>query len=107
MTREEYMARRMELQLAITKSREEERMDLHTVENDKVLAYRNAADKIKCFKDSVENELRESLHRLALLSDNLHRKHAVRRAEIDADIKVLDAEMKRMYYVSLKEGGQV
>ena len=106
MTQEEYKARRRELQDKMSDSRAKERREIQKLEDDKILAHRNAADKIKAFTERVENEKREDIRYLNKHKDEVHRKYASVRAELDSEIKVLDAELKRAYYVNLKEGGE-
>lgn len=106
MTQEEYKARRKELQDKMSDSRAKERREIQKLEDDKILAHRNAADKIKAFTERVENEKREDIRYLNKHKDEVHRKYASVRAELDSEIKVLDAELKRAYYVNLKEGGE-
>lgn len=106
MTQEEYIARRRELQDKIFDCRKKERQEIQKIEDDKLLAHRNAADKIKAFNERVENEKREDIRYLNKHKDEVHRKYASVRAELDSEIKVLDAELKRAYYVNLKEGGE-
>lgn len=106
MTQEEYRTRRKDLQEQIFECREKERQEIQKIEDDKHLAHRNADDKIKAFTERVENEKRENIRYLNKHKDEIHRKYASVRAELDAEIKVLDAELKRAYYVNLKEGGE-
>lgn len=105
-TREEYRARRRELQDKIFDSRKKERKEIQRVEDDKLLARRNADNRIKMFAEKVENEKIEAIHYLSRCIDDIHRKYAAERAELDSEIKLLDAELKRAYYVNLKEGGE-
>ena len=106
MTQEEYIARRRELQDKIFDCRVKERHEIQKVEDDKILAHRNAANRIKMFVERQEDEKLETLRTLNLHADDIHRKYAAERAELDAEIKLLDAELKRAYYVNLKEGGE-
>lgn len=106
MTQEEYRTRRKELQDQIFDCRKKERQEIQKIEDDKHLAHRNAADKIKAFTERVEREKRENIRYLNKHKDEVHRKYASMRAELDAETKVLDAELKRAYYVNLKEGGE-
>lgn len=106
MTQEEYKARRKELQYQVFDCRIKERQEIQKIEDDKHLAHRNAADKIKAFTERVENEKRENIRYLNKHKDEVHRKYASVRAELDSEIKVLDAELKRAYYVNLKEGNE-
>lgn len=106
MTQEDYKARRRELQDKIFDSRKKERKEIQRVEDDKLLARRNADNRIKMFAEKVENEKIESIHYLSRCIDDIHHKYAAERAELDAEIKLLDAELKRAYYVNLKEGGE-
>lgn len=105
-TREEYRARRNELQNLIFDCRQKERQEIQQVEDDKHLAHRNAADKIKAFTERVEKEKIENLRHLNRVEDDIHRKYAGKRANLDAEIKLLDAELKHAYYVNLKEGNE-
>lgn len=106
MTQEDYKARRRELQDKIFDSRKKERKEIQRVEDDKLLARRNADNRIKMFAEKVENEKIEAIHYLSRCIDDIHRKYAAERAELDAEIKLLDAELKRAYYVNFKEGGE-
>lgn len=106
MTQEEYRARRKELQDLIYDTRQKERQEIQQVEDDKHLAHRNAADKIKAYTERVNEEKTEALRHLNRRADDIHRKYAVKRANLDTEIKLLDAELKRAYYVNLKEGGE-
>lgn len=105
MTQEEYKARRKELQDKIFDCRKQERQEIQKIEDDKLLAHRNAADKIKAYTERVEKEKIENLRHLNRVEADIHRKYAGKRAELDSEIKVLDAELKHAYYVNLKEGG--
>ena len=106
MTQEEYKARRKELQDKIFDCRVKERREIQRVEDDKILAHRNAANRIKMFVEREERDKIETLRHLRRYTDDIHRKYAAERAELDAEIKLLDAELKRAYYVDLKEGGE-
>ena len=106
MTQEEYLARRKELQDKIFDCRVKERNEIQQVEDVKRKLHRIAADRIKIFVEKQETEKIESLRRLSSTADDIHRKYAAERAELDAEIKLLDAELKRAYYVDLKEGGK-
>ena len=106
MTQEDYKARRRELQDKIFDCRVKERKEIQQVEDDKRQVHRNAANRIKMFAEKVENEKIESIHYLSRCIDDIHRKYAAERAELDAEIKLLDAELKHAYYVDLKEGGK-
>ena len=106
MTQEEYKARRKELQDQIFDCRKKERQEIQKIEDDKLLAHRNAADKIKAFNERVTREKIDAIRYLNKHKDEVHRKYASVRAELDSEIKVLDAELKRAYYVNLKEGGE-
>ena len=106
MTQEEYIARRKELQDKMSDSRAKERMEIQKVEDDKFLVHRNAAYRIKMFVEKEEKDKIETLRTLNLHADDIHRKYAAERAELDAEIKLLDAELKHAYYVNLKEGGK-
>ena len=106
MTQEDYKARRRELQDKIFDSRKKERKEIQRVEDDKLLASRNANNRIRMFAEKVENEKIEAIHYLSRCIDDIHHKYAAERAELDAEIKLLDAELKRAYYVNLKEGGE-
>lgn len=106
MTQEEYIARRKELQDQMSDSREEERKEIQKVEDDKFLVHRNTNNRIQMFVEIQETEKRETLRSLNRHADDIHRKYAAERAEIDAEIKLLDAELKHAYYVNLKEGGE-
>ena len=104
MTQEEYKARRKELQDKMSDSRAKERCEIQKLEDDKILAHRNAANRIKMFVEREERDKIETLRSLNRYIDDIHRKYAAERAEIDAEIKLLDAELKHAYYVNLKEG---
>ncbi|MGM9733899.1 MAG: hypothetical protein ACI3YT_07265 [Prevotella sp.] len=65
--------------------------------------HRKYAEKIKAFNERVEREKIDALRYLNKQMDEVHRKYAGKRAELDTEIKVLDAELKRAYYVNLKE----
>lgn len=106
MTSEEYLARRKELQEEIFQCRQSERKEVQGIEDDKFLAHRNAADKIKAFTERTQREKIEAIRYLNKQKDEIHRKYASKRADLDAEIKILDAELKRAYYVNLKEGGE-
>lgn len=106
MTQEEYKARRKELQDKIYDSRLKERKEIQQVEDDKFLVHRNAANRIKMFVEREEKDKIETLRSLNRHADDIHHKYAVERAELDAEIKLLDAELKHAYYVNLKEGGE-
>ena len=106
MTPEEYKARRKELQVKMSDSRAKERREIQKLEDDKILAHRNASNRIKMFVEREERDKRETLRSLNRTADDIHRKYAAERAELDAEIKLLDAELKRAYYVNLKEGGE-
>ena len=106
MTRELYIARRKELQDKIYDSRLKERKAIQQVEDDKRQVRRNADNRIKMFVERQETEKIETLRSLKRAADDIHRKYAAERAEIDAEIKLLDAELKHAYYVNLKEGGE-
>ena len=104
MTQEEYKARRRELQDKMSDSRAKERREIQKLEDDKILAHRNAANRIKMFVEREERDKIETIRSLNRYIDDIHRKYAAERAEIDAEIKLLDAELKHAYYVDLKEG---
>lgn len=106
MTQEEYKARRKELQDQIFDCRKKERQEIQNIEDDKRLAHRNAADKIRAFTQRVEQENMEAIRYLNKHKDEIRRKYASMRAELDNELKVLDAELRRAYYVDLKEGGK-
>lgn len=106
MTQEEYKARRKELQDKISDCRTKERKEIQRVEDDKRLAHLNAANRIKMFVEKVETEKIETLRHLSRYIYDIHRKYAAERAEIDSEIKFLDAELKHAYYVDLKKGGK-
>ena len=106
MTQEEYIARRKELQDKMSDNRAKERREIQKLEDDKILAHRNAANKIKMFVEREEKDKIETIRTLNRHADDIHRKYAAERAEIDAEIKLLDAELKHAYYVNLKEGGE-
>ena len=106
MTQEEYIARRKELQDKIFDCRVKERKEIEQVEDDKRQVHRNAANRIKMFMEREERDKIETLRSLNNHADDIHRKYAAERAEIDAEIKLLDAELKHAYYVNLKEGGE-
>ena len=106
MTQEEYKARRKEIQDKMYDSRVKERKEIQQVEDDKRLTHQNAANRIKMFVEKVERDKIETLRHLCRYTDDIHRKYAAERAELDAEIKLLDAELKHAYYVDLKEGGK-
>ena len=106
MTQQEYKARRKQLQDQIFDCRQKERQEIQNIEDDKRLAHRNAADKIRAFTQRVEQENMESIRYLNKQKDEIRRKYASMRAELDNELKVLDAELRRAYYVDLKEGGK-
>ena len=106
MTQEEYKARRKEIQDKIFDCRVKERREIQQVEDDKRLTHQNAANRIKMFVENVERDKIETIRSLNRYIDDIHRKYAAERAEIDAEIKLLDAELKHAYYVNLKEGGE-
>ena len=106
MTQEEYKARRKELQDKMYDSRVKERREIQRVEDDKILAHRNAANRIKMFVEREETDKIETLRHLKRAADDIRHKYAAERAELDAEIKLLDAELKHAYYVNLKEGGE-
>lgn len=103
-TREEYRQRRMELQDKIFDSRVKERKAIEQVEDDKRLVHRNAADRKRMAIEKCEKEERENIRHFDRTIEDIHRKYATERAQIDSEIKLLDAEFKRAYYVNLKEG---
>ncbi len=105
-TREEYRVRRKEIQDKIFDCRVKERKEIQQVEDDKRQVLRNAANRIKLFVEREEKDKIETLRSLNRHVDDIHRKYAAERAEIDAEIKLLDAELKHAYYVNLKEGGE-
>ena len=105
-TREEYRVRRKEIQDKIFDCRVKERKEIQQVEDDKRQVLRNAANRIKLFVEREEKDKIETLRSLNRHVDDIHRKYAAERAEIDAEIKLLDAELKPAYYVNLKEGGE-
>ena len=106
MTQEEYKARRKEFTDKIYESRRKETKELRAVEDDKRLAHSNAADKIKAFTEKVEQEKLETLRYLNSIKQDIRRKYAEERTELDSEIKLLDAELKHAYYVNLKEGNE-
>lgn len=106
MTQEEYIARRRELQDKMSDSRAKERREIQKVEDHKFQVHRNAAYRIKMFVEKEEKDKIETIRSLNHHADDIHRKYAAERAEIDAEIKLLDAELKHAYYVNLKEGGE-
>lgn len=106
MTQQEYKTRRKQLQDQIFDCRQKERQEIQNIEDDKRLAHRNAADKIRAFTQRVEQENMESIRYLNKQKDEIRRKYASMRAELDNELKVLDAELRRAYYVDLKEGGK-
>lgn len=106
MTQEEYKARRKELQDQMSDSRAKERMEIQKVEDDKILVRRNAANRIKMFVEREETEKIDIIRHLNSAAADIRHKYAAERAELDAEIKLLDAELKHAYYVSLKEGGE-
>lgn len=106
MTQEEYKARRKELQDKMSDSRAKERMEIQKVEDDKILVRRNAANRIKMFVEREETEKIDIIRHLNSAAADIRHKYAAERAELDAEIKLLDAELKHAYYVSLKEGGE-
>ena len=106
MTKELYIARRKEIQDKMYDSRAKERKEIRQVEDDKIQVHRNAANRIKMFVERQENEKLETLRSLNRYAEDIHRKYAAERAELDAEIKLLDAELKHAYYVDLKEGGK-
>lgn len=103
MTQEEYKARRKEFVDRIYQNRRNETKELQSIEDDKRLAHSNAADKIKAFTAKVEQEKLETLRYFNSIRQDIRRKYAEERAELDSEIKLLEAEMKRDYYVNLKE----
>lgn len=106
MTQEEYMARRKEIREKIMETRIRERREIEAVEDDKLLAKRNAAEKIKAFTERVEEDKMEALRHLNRMEDEIHNRYAAERVELDCQVKLLDAEIKRQFYVSMKEGGE-
>lgn len=106
MTQEEYLARRKELQDKIFDCRVKERKEIQQVEDGKRQVQRNAANRIRIFVEREEKDKIETLRSFNRHADDIHRKYAAKRAELDAEIKLLDAELKRAYYVDLKEGGK-
>lgn len=106
MTQQEYKTRRKQLQDKIFDCRQKERQEIQNIEDDKRLAHRNAADKIKAFTQRVEQENMEAIRYLNKHKDEIRRKYVLMRAELDNELKVLDAEMRHAYYVDLKEGGK-
>lgn len=106
MTQQEYKTRRKQLQDQIFDCRQKERQEIQKIEDDKRLAHRNAADKIRAFTQRVEQENMEAIRYLNNHKDEVRRKYASMRAELDNELKVLDAELRRAFYVNLKEGGQ-
>lgn len=106
MTREEYMARRKEIREKIVETRIKERKRMEQVEDDKLLAHRNAENKIKAFTERVLAEKLEQIRYLNRCADDIHAKYAAEREELDLENKILDAEFRRQYYAGIEEGGQ-
>lgn len=106
MTQEEYKARRKEFTDKIYDNRRKETKELQSIEDDKRLAHSNAAEKIKAFTAKVEKEKLETLRYLNSVRQDIRRKYAEERTELDSEIKLLDAEMKHDYYVNLMEGNE-
>ena len=104
MTQEEYKVRRKEIQDKIFDCRVKERKEIQQVEDDKRQVRRNAANRIKMFVEREETEKIDILRHLNSAAADIRHKYAAERAELDAEIKLLDAELKHAYYVNLKEG---
>lgn len=106
MTQEEYKARRKELQEEIFQCRQNERQQIQEIEDKKIAVHRNTADRIKDYIAKAEHIKLDTLRQLNKQKDEIRRKHSTRRAELDSEIKLLDAQLKHDYYVNLKEKGK-
>lgn len=103
MTREAYRGRREELQKKIFDNRKEESNVIEKLEDKRMLACRNARDKIAIYTAQVEEEKVMTIRRLKNEMREVRRKYAEERAFIDGELKLLDAELKRAYYVELNK----
>lgn len=105
MTQEEYKARRKELQDKMGEARKQESIEIQKNEDDRHLAHRNAADKIKEFVQMVENEKMTTIRHLRSAAADIRAKYATMRSGIDTELRLLDVEYRRQYCDDLKEGG--